>query len=241
VEAGAGVSIEELETEFDLLFIGAGLGRAQPLGVPGQDLPGVVDALEFIAAYKTRGARVGRRVAVIGGGNTAMDAAVAARRLGAEEVRILYRRTGKEMPAFRFEYERALRDGVIFQFLTRPVAVRGKGAVESLECVRMEPVPPGTGARPQPREIDGSNFTLECDMVIPSIGQSRVVSLLEKCRGIEVDSGMVRVEEETCRTSNPRYYAGGDCVNGGKEVVDAVADGKRAACAMARRLEEMHG
>ncbi len=242
VEVGVALSVDDLEKEFDLIFVGAGLGPTQPLGIPGETLPGVVDALRFIADYKTRpGVRVARRVAVVGGGNTAIDAAVAARRLGALEVHLVYRRTEKEMPAFRFEVGRARQEGVRFHFLAQPVAVHGRTAVESLECVQMELGALDRSGRRQPRVIEGSQFRIECDMVIPSIGQSRLVELLAKCRGIEVESGTVRVAGETGETANPRYYAGGDCVNGGREVVDAVAEGKRAARAMGLRLERLHG
>ena len=242
VEVGVAPSVDELEREFELIFIGAGLGPTQPLGIPGETLPGVVDALRFIADYKTRpGVRVGRRVAVVGGGNTAIDAAVAARRLGAQEVHLVYRRTEFEMPAFRFEVERARQEGVRFHFLTQPVAVEGHGSVELLECARVELGDPDRSGRKEPRVMEGPHFWIECDMVIPSIGQSRLVELLRQCRGIEVESGMVKVAEGTGETANPRYYAGGDCVNGGREVVDAVAEGKRAARAMGLRLERLHG
>jgi dihydropyrimidine dehydrogenase (NAD+) subunit PreT len=242
VEVGVAVSVEDLETEFDLIFVGAGLGPTQPLGIPGETLPGVVDALHFIADYKTKpGARVGGRVAVIGGGNTAIDAAVAARRLGAQEVHLVYRRTEKEMPAFRFEVERARREGVRFHFQAQPVAVTGHAAVELLECAPVELGSADRTGRREPTVMAGAHFWIECDMVIPSIGQSRLVELLRQCRGIEVESGMVQVAAETGETANPRYYAGGDCVNGGREVVDAVADGKRAARAMGLKLERLHG
>ncbi|MCI0433125.1 MAG: NAD(P)-dependent oxidoreductase [Gemmatimonadetes bacterium] len=225
-------SVDDLEREFDILFIGVGLGSTHALGIPGEGLAGVIDALHFIAEYKTNGgARVGRRVVVVGGGNTAIDAATAARRLGAAEVRMVYRRDESEMPAFRFEVELARQDGVTFHWNTQPVAIHGNGVVESVECVRME--------RMQP--VSGSNFRLECDTVIPSIGQSKLVEFLARCRGVELNAGRVVADAHTGRTANPRYYAGGDCVNGGREVVDAVAEGKRAALEIARRLEEIHG
>jgi dihydropyrimidine dehydrogenase (NAD+) subunit PreT len=239
-EEVSGPRIEELESQFDVLFLGVGLGPTQPLHVPGEDLPGVIDALRFIAEYKTkRGAPVGRRVVVIGGGNTAIDAATAAVRLGAEEVHVLYRRSEAEMPAFRFEYDLAKQDGVHFHWLTQPVAIHGRDAVEWVECVSVALESPGRRGRPQP--IAGSNFALPCDMVIPSIGQSRLLAFLEQCRDIQLERGCVMVDPASGQTSNPRYFAGGDCVNGGREVVDAVAEGQRAAVAIARRLEEIHG
>jgi glutamate synthase (NADPH/NADH) small chain len=210
----------------------------------------VVDALRFIAEYKThRGARVGRRVVVIGGGNTAIDAATAALRLGAEEVHLLYRRSEAEMPAFEFEYDLAKKEGVRFHWLTQPVAIHGAlerrhdspAAVESVECVRMELGTPDRKGRRQPQQVPGSNFQLPCDMVIPSIGQSRLLDFLSQFRDIRLVGGGVAVDPDTGQTGNPRYFAGGDCVNGGREVVDAVAEGKRAAAGIARHLEALHG
>ena len=236
-EIGGELRIKELEEQFDVIFLGVGLGRTQPLEIPGEGLPGVIDALRFIAEYKThRGARVGRRVVVIGGGNTAIDAASAALRLGAGEVHLLYRRSEAEMPAFEFEYDRAKHEGVRFHWLTQPVAIHGKDAVESVECIRMELGPPDRKGRRQPQQVPGSNFQLPCDMVIPSIGQSRLLDFLSQFRNIRLTGGCVAVDPATGQTSNPRYFAGGDCVNGGREVVDAVADGKRAAAAIARRI-----
>jgi len=237
--------VKELEERFDIVFLGIGLGRTQPLDIPGEGLPGVIDALRFIAEYKThRGARVGRRVVVIGGGNTAIDAATAALRLGAEEVHMLYRRSETEMPAFEFEYDLAKKEGVRFHWLTQPVAIHGangNGAVESVECVRMELGPPDRRGRREPRQVPGFSFQLPCDMVIPSIGQSRLLDFLSQFRDVRLAGGCVVVDPANGQTTNPRYFAGGDCVNGGREVVDAVAEGKRAAAGIARSLEAMHG
>ena len=241
VEIGGGLRIRELEERFDIIFLGVGLGPTPALQIPGEDLPGVVDALRFIAEYKMqRATRVGRRVVVVGAGNTAIDAATAALRLGAEQAHVLYRRSEVEMPAFQFEYDLARHEGVRFQWLTQPVAIHGKNAVESLECVRMELGPPDRRGRRQPQPVPGSNFFVQCDMVIPSIGQSRLLEFLTEFRGVQLEGGCVAVDPSTGQTSNPRYFAGGDCVNGGREVVDAVADGKKTALAIARRLEEGH-
>jgi dihydropyrimidine dehydrogenase (NAD+) subunit PreT len=239
-EIGGELRIHEMESQFDMVFLAVGLGRTQPLDIPGEGLPGVIDALRFIAEYKThRGTRVGRRVVVIGGGNTAIDAATAALRLGAQEVHVLYRRSETEMPAFAFEYDLAKQEGVQFHWLTQPVAILGNArgdAVESVECVRMELGPPDRRGRRQPQQIPGSNFQLACDMVIPSIGQTRLLDFLSQFRDIRLSGGAVEVDPATGQTSNPRYFAGGDCVNGGREVVDAVAEGKRAAAGIARIL-----
>jgi glutamate synthase (NADPH/NADH) small chain len=208
VEFRFGVSIEDerdlaaLEQEYDAIFIGIGLGATHKLRIPASDHNvNIIDALEFIARYKTEGKlAVGNNVVVIGAGNTAIDAAVAARRLGASHVTIVYRRTESDISAFGFEYEHAKQEGVIFEWMAQPVAIHS----DSLECERM-----------------GSNFRLPCDMLIPAIGQTPL-ALLERSRG-------------------PKYYSGGDCTNGGREVVDAVADGKRAGVAIANSFEDAHG
>jgi dihydropyrimidine dehydrogenase (NAD+) subunit PreT len=203
VEFRFGVSIENehdlaaLEREYDAIFVGVGLGATHKLRIPGPDTPGVIDALEFIARYKTAAdLTIGNNVVVIGAGNTAIDAAVAARRMGAAHVTIVYRRTESDISAFGFEYEHAKQEGVVFEWMAQPVAIHS----DSLECSRQD-----------------STFQLPCDMLILAIGQTPL-SLLERCRG-------------------PKYYSGGDCVNGGREVVDAVADGKRAAVAIAKSFE----
>jgi glutamate synthase (NADPH/NADH) small chain len=233
-QVGQAISLEELERDYRFIFIGIGLGATERLGIPGEDRPGVIDALRFIARYKTEpDVEVGRVVVVIGGGNTAIDAANAARRLGAEEVHIFYRRTEKEMPAFAFEYEHAKVEGVQFHWLAQPVEILD-GAVRFV-LTRLGP--PDASGRRRPEPVPGSDFAVSCDMVITAVGQSPLLELLERTRGIEMHDGSVAVDRPTGQTANPKYYAGGDCVNGGREVVDAVADGKRAALAIIR-LEE---
>ena len=229
-EVASDVAIARIESEFDTVFLGVGLGGMEPLEVHGEKSAHVIDALEFISDYKTqRKPAVGRRVVVIGGGNTAIDAACAAKRLGAGQVHLLYRRGEREMPAFAFEFAHARREGVDFQFQTQPVAILS----DSVECVRTELGPPDASGRRRPQLVAESNFQIPCDMVIPAIGQSKLIGFLANLRGIELDNGRVVIDRATGRTSNPKYYAGGDCVNGGREVVDAVADGKRAALAIA--------
>jgi glutamate synthase (NADPH/NADH) small chain len=227
----------ELEQEFDAVFLGVGLGAMHRLAVEGADTirqgssvsVGVVDALEFIAGYKTgERLRVARRVVVIGAGNTAIDAACAAKRLGAEEVTILYRRQRENISAFAFEYDHALREGVEFFWGTLPVALQQTEHGISLTCKWVEADESGNL---QP--LAGSEFTVECDVVIPAIGQSPLVELLATAGGVAMDRGRVVIDRATGQTTNPKYFAGGDCVNGGREVVDAVADGKRAALGIA--------
>jgi len=242
VEFRYGVSVDEstladLEREFDFIFLGVGLGAMRRLAVPGGDHPGVVDALRFIAEYKIGlRTRIEGRVVVVGAGNTAIDAAVAAKRLGASEVRILYRRSEDLISAFDFEYQHAKQEGVRFEWLTQPVAVHADAErLTAIECVAIE-----IGASGSITAMQGSNFIIECEMVIPAIGQSPLVEFLAKCRDVQLDNGSVLIDRATGRTTNARYFAGGDCVNGGREVVDAVTDGKRAGVAMAALLEAAH-
>jgi glutamate synthase (NADPH/NADH) small chain len=235
---GSAISLDDLEKEFELIFAGMGLGAMERLGIPGEERPEVIDALRFIAHYKTsHDVQVGRIVAVLGGGNTAIDAANAARRLGADEVHIFYRRTEREMPAFAFEYEHAKLEGIQFHWLAQPVEILDR-AVKFVSTRLGQP--DGSGRRTA-EPVRGTEFAFVCDMVIPAVGQSRLMKLLHETRGIRLQSGLIAVDRPTGRTSNEKYYAGGDCVNGGREVVDAVADGKRAALAMMSRLEAQHG
>ena len=176
---------------------------------------------------------VGRAVAVIGAGNTAVDAVTQARRLGAGRVMMVYRRTQAEMPAFDYEYELAKRDEVEFLWQTAPVEIlAGAGSlrVSGLRCVRTEAGEPDSSGRRSARVIEGSEFVVPVDMVIKATGQQKMKELLSSIPGVELDaSGRVRVETETMQTGNPKFFAGGDCVNGGREAVDASQMGKLAA------------
>jgi glutamate synthase (NADPH/NADH) small chain len=237
-EVGTTVSLEELERDFAFLFLGLGLGAMERLSIPGEDAPGVIDALRFIERYKTSpDFTVGRRVIVIGGGNTAIDAANAAQRLGAEVVHLFYRRTAKEMPAFPFEYDHSKVEGVRFHWLAQPteIVVRGDRAV-AVRFLETRLGEPGADGRRKAEPVAGSDFEIPCDLVIPALGQNRHMGVLLHQRGIDLQGGAIAVDRSTGRTADPRYYAGGDCVNGGREVVDAVADGKRAALAIAQAL-----
>jgi glutamate synthase (NADPH/NADH) small chain len=233
INVGVDISLENLTSSFDAVFIGVGLGKVPTLGIPGENLPGVVDGIEFIEATKTQKLetiRVGKRVAVIGAGNTAIDAATIAKRLGAEQVVMVYRRTATEMTAYDFEYEFAKSEGIEYRFLTAPVAIKGSTQVEGLECIRMQLGAPDASGRPRPEPVSGSNFTLECDMVITAIGQEKQTSLAEQL-GLKIEKGYVIVDPHTCQTSRPGVYAGGDCVRltGDASTVMAVQDGKIAA------------
>lgn len=234
VEICGEASLAELEAEFDIIFVGVGLGAMHRLGIPGESHSGVIDALQFIEDYKTgMTTQLAGDIVVIGAGNTAIDAANAAKRLGAKNVSILYRRTREHISAFDFEYRQALQEGVRFLWLTQLMAIHSFAAgITSVECLRME-IDVDGAVRP----IEGSTFHVECNMVIPAIGQSPLLELLTQCRDVQLEQGRVVVDRVTGQTTNPKYFAGGDCVNGGREVVDAVADGKRAGVAIARLLE----
>ena len=243
-EVGETVSLDDLEKDFSLIFLGLGLGGMERLGIPGDRAVGVMDALQFIERYKTSDhLQVGRRVVVIGGGNTAIDAANAAKRLGAEKVHLFYRRSEKEMPAFPFEFDQSRVEGVRFHWLAQPVEiVERDGRAAAVRFVETRLGDPDASGRRKAEPLGGAGFEVACDMVIPALGQSGFMGLLHESRGIGMNGRGIAIDRPTGRTSNPRYYAGGDCVNGGREVVDAVADGKRAALAMARQLAEaVHG
>jgi dihydropyrimidine dehydrogenase (NAD+) subunit PreT len=235
-EIGKDIAFGELEAQFDAIFIGVGLGETTPLKLPGEKTSGVYGALEFIEMTKTRAfehVEIGNRVACIGAGNTAIDVVTAARRLNAQNVYLIYRRSEREMPAFRYEYQLAQKDGVTFLWQTQPVRVIAReGAVTGVECVRTRLGEPDARGRRRPEAIAGSEFTIDVDMIVGAVGQGPVTDFLRGVSGIALrEDGTVAVDEQF-RTGNPKYFAAGDCVNGGKEVVDAVAEGKAAAVAM---------
>ncbi|MCI0707644.1 MAG: NAD(P)-dependent oxidoreductase [Ignavibacteriae bacterium] len=232
VKIGHDISIEALSKNHDAVFIGVGLAVPAALRIPGEELDGVFNALEFIERVTTRkwkSVDVGKRVAVVGAGNTAIDAVTEAKRLGAEQVMILYRRSRGEMSAYDFEYELAKSDGVVFHFQTAPKRIVGTKHVEAIECVKMQlGKPDGKGKRPA-EPVPGSEFQIPVDMVILSVGQQTDQTFLSQIPNLQIQNGRVVVNHETFQTSNEKFFAGGDCINGGKEVVNAAADGKRAA------------
>lgn len=236
VSVGKDVSFAQLEKEFDAVFLGVGLGNTQGLGMPGEELEGVVDALTFIEHLKTKAYgtfRVPQRVLVVGAGNTAVDAATQARRLGAEQVAFVYRRSEEEAPAYDYEIEIARKDGCQFHWLSAPVRVVGEnGKVAGLECVRMELGEKDASGRRGVKPVKGSEHVIPCDLVIKALGQTKRGELLRQIPGIQLDEmGRVMVNAQG-QTTNAKFFAGGDCVNGGKEIVNAAADGRRAAKAI---------
>jgi glutamate synthase (NADPH/NADH) small chain len=230
VEVGREVAPAELERDFDALFLGIGLGEAQRLRVAGEDLPEVVDALDFIRDLHIRPGHevpVGRRVVVIGCGNTAIDAVTQARRLGAEAATIVYRRGEDDMSAYHFEYELARLDGARFLFHTQPIEVLAEeGHVVGVRLVRTAVAADG---RLQP--VPGTEFVEPCDLVLKAVGQEKRAALLRAWfPGLAVDGrGVVTCDPHTGATNLPHVFTGGDCGNGGREVVNAVGEGKKAA------------
>jgi glutamate synthase (NADPH/NADH) small chain len=243
VEVGKDVSISELRSGADSLFLGIGLGTTEALGIPGENLPGVVDALGFIDRLKNEAFRlvdVGRTVVVFGAGNTSVDAATQAKRLGADNVLVVYRRGPEDIPAYDYEYDLAKSDGATYVFYALPVRFLGDGALTAVECVRTEIVEDARG-RPAVRPIPGSEFRIPCDMAITAVGQKKAVEwLTQMFPGLALESGKVKVDASG-RTNLSGLYAGGDCVNGGKEVVHAVAEGKAAAQAIDQDLGRPRG
>ena len=241
---GKDITLSDLERDYDAIFIGIGLGETDDLQIPGEDLPGCRDAISFIEETKNKRfdqVQVAKRVAVIGGGNTAIDVVTAARRLGAEEVYMVYRRSPQEMSAFDYEYELARQDSVTFVWQALPQRVLGNGRVEALECLRTRPAEKDARGRARFVAIPGSEFRLEVGMVVKALGQKRKIDFLQQIPKLELNNGCVVVDSQTMRTANARYFAGGDCVNGGGEVVDAVAHGKKAAAGIHQMLEASRG
>jgi glutamate synthase (NADPH/NADH) small chain len=236
VEFGKDRSLGELQRQFDSVVLSVGLGRTPALGIEGEEA--IVDGLEFIEASKTDAAtlKVGRNVIVIGAGNTAVDCATIAKRLGAERVTMVYRRTDREMTCYEHEYDFARKEGIEFRFLAQPsrVALEG-GKPVGLECRRVELGAPDASGRPSPIEVQGSEFVLAADQIVKAVGQEKpsLASLL----GLENKKGFIAVDGNFM-TSAPAVYAIGDCIRakGAASTVMAVQDGKLAALAIHARL-----
>lgn len=234
---GKDLSFNDLLKEYKAIFIATGAHKSRELRVEGEDTEGVVQALDLLRqANLQKRPRLGERVGVVGGGNTAMDVARSALRLGAKEVNILYRRSREEMPANPLEVEEAERDGVKIHFLLAPRRILGKdGRVVGVECIRMRLGPPDETGRKRPIPIEGSEFTMELDTIILAIGESPDISFLP--REVEVTEGNnIVVDPLTLETSMPGVFAGGDVVSGPATVIEAIAAGKIAAVSIDRYL-----
>ena len=232
-ELGKNISLTGLQTNYDAVYLGIGVGLARQLEIPGEELEGVADALTFIYDIRDKGygdVAVGDKVAVIGMGMTAIDAATQAKRLGAKEVTLVYRRTENEIPCTQAELDIAKLDGCNIIWLAAPKEVVGEdGKVKSLVCSKMQLGVPDSSGRRSPVDT-GETFTLEVDMVIKAAGQMPFEDLV-KNNGIENKSGKIAIRPN-CETNISGVFAGGDAVNGGKEVVDAVQAGKDGAAAI---------
>lgn len=242
---GVDVTAQELLDQYDSVLLAAGMASVPRLGIEGEHLSGVLDAISLVEETKTKPLPtefIAKKVAVIGAGNTAIDAATCSKRLGADRVQIFYRRTREEMTAYEFEYEFAKQDGVEFRWLVAPKRILGiDGKVSGLELIRMELGEPDDKGRRRPVPIANSEFTVEVDYVIKAIGQERRFPLIEEF-GLAHTNGIPVVEEATFQTSEPNVFAAGDFIFGGGKtdamVVDAAEQGKRAAFAIHTVLEE---
>jgi glutamate synthase (NADPH) small chain len=248
---GKVTSVNELmESGYDAVFIGTGAGLPYFLGIPGENLNGVYSANEFLTrtnlmkGYKFpeygTPVKVGKRVAVLGAGNVAMDAARTALRLGAEEVSIVYRRSRAEMPARHEELEHAEEEGINFQLLTNPVSIEGdeKGAVKALTCLRYELGEPDASGRRSPVAIPGSEFEIPVETVVVAIGQGPNPLVTQSTPGLELNKrGNIVAQEDTLETSIPGVFAGGDIVTGAATVILAMGAGKKAAAGINEYLK----
>ena len=236
VEIGKDLSLAELQKEFDSIVLSVGLGRTPGLGIKGEET--IVDGLEFIEGSKTDAAslKVGRNVIVIGAGNTAVDCATIAKRLGAERVTMVYRRTDREMTCYEHEYDFARKEGIEFRFLSQPsrVVLEG-GRPTGLECRRVELGAPDASGRPTPVAVQGSEFVLAADQIVKAVGQEK--PSLAMLLGLETTKGFIAVDG-SFMTSVSGVYAIGDCIRarGAASTVMAVQDGKLAAAAIHAQL-----
>jgi glutamate synthase (NADPH/NADH) small chain len=240
---------ELLERGFDAVFIGTGAGLPGFMGIPGENLGGIYSANEFLIRVNLMKAytfpeydtpiRIGKKVAVIGGGNVAMDSARCSLRLGAEEVWIVYRRSRKEMPARLEEVENAEEEGIKFKFLATPIRFLGdeSGWVTGMECIAMQLGEPDESGRRRPIPIEGSEFVMDMDTVVVAIGQTPNPIIQRTTKGLETTRrGTIVVNEKTGKASKKGVYAGGDVVSGAATVISAMGAGKRAARSIHRYL-----
>lgn len=240
MEFGKDVTLESLRNEgYEAVFISIGTQVSRRMNVPGEDLEGVVRGLKFLRAFSLgQHIDVGEKVAVIGGGNSAIDAARTAKRLGAEKVMVLYRRTRNEMPALSHEVEAAEKEGVAFHFLVSPKRIIGEnGKVKAVECLRMRLGEPDSSGRRRPIPISFSEHQYEVDLVIPAIGQIPEGSCVpNEFLDEEAKAALIPVDPVTMKTRIPGVFAGGDIVSGRASIIQAVGAGKQAAVSIHRYL-----
>jgi glutamate synthase (NADPH/NADH) small chain len=230
-------TLEAIAADADAVFLAVGMGADPDVRYPGDELPGVWDSLPFIEALKSdEPPAVGRSVAVIGGGNTAIDVAREALRLGAGDVTLVYRRSRGEMPAYPHEVEEAEAEGVRFQWLAAPVRFLGAGRLVAVECQTMTLGEPDASGRRRPEPVAGSEFAIPADTAVKATGQRGRDELEELVEGLHLSRGRVEVDPATGQTANPKFFAGGDAVNGGSSAVEAVREAKLSARAIGEAL-----
>jgi glutamate synthase (NADPH/NADH) small chain len=218
--------ILDLEKRYDAIFLGVGNGPTASVRLPGEDFENVIGAVEFVEAlrFQKHKIQVPGRVVVIGGGNTAMDAASESARMGAEQVFLAYRRAKDQMGAYSFEYDLVVSAGVQSVFNASPVEIIGSSQATGVRFIRTKQ------ENGRLETIPGSEFVLECDLVIKATGQAKLAPFFQKIKNLALDkSNRITVDPNSFQTSNPKYFAGGDAVNGGAEVVNGAYEGKQAA------------
>jgi heterodisulfide reductase subunit A-like polyferredoxin len=238
-EVGKDVSLANLRNDYQAIFVGAGAPGGMKLEGEGADHPGVTDGIKFLQAVNLgKGVSIGKKVAVVGGGNTAIDCARTAKRLGAEEVRVVYRRTRAEMPAANEEIEAMLKEGIKIDYLTLPQKFFSKnGTLSEMECIRMQLGEPDTSGRRRPIPVAGSEFRAPVNTVIAALGQITQVDYLKEVKVNTAKNGTIPIDPNTGATNIAGIFAGGDVVTGAAFVVDAIAAGKRAAASIDRYLK----
>jgi len=239
VQVGKDIALEEIRENYDALFIAAGAHGGMRLKVEGEELPGVIEGIRFLRAVNLgEKVEIGKKTAVIGGGNTAVDCARTAKRLGAEEVKIVYRRSRSEMPASAEETTAVEEEGIPIEFLTTPTRFFPEnGKLAKMECIKMKLGEPDASGRPRPIPIEGSEFTTSVDTVIAALGQAPEAEFVKEL-GITLSRrGMIEIDPKTQATNIEGVFAGGDVVTGPAFVIDAIAAGKRAARSIDRYLK----
>lgn len=230
---GKELNLESLKKEYDTVYIAAGAHKAEKLGIPGEDLQGVLHGVTFMRMVNQKEPlKIGQRVAVVGGGNTAMDTARSSIRLGAKEVFILYRRTREEMPVDHRELEQVEEEGIKIHYLTQPIRVLSRDGINAsgVRCIRNRLGELGKDGRRRPIPIEGSEFDIDIDLLIPAVSQSPDISFLPEEIGLEISKwDRLAVNPETFETNVPGIFAGGDFITGPRDVIRVIADGRRAA------------
>jgi heterodisulfide reductase subunit A len=239
IEVGKDITIDTIKNDFDAIFVSTGAPKGLPLDVEGEELPGVIDGIRFLRAVNSgETVKAATSVAVIGGGNTAIDCARTAKRLGSQSVRLIYRRTREEMPAAREEIDALLDEGIEIQFLATPVHFyRANGKLSRMECVRMELGEPDASGRRRPVPVKNSEFSIPVDAVITALGQVAQTCFMEGMGVSLTGKRTIEVDPLTGATNVEGVFAGGDVCTGPAYVVDAIAAGQRAAFSISRYLK----